>query len=60
MIRTIKVNDDKIKVETRMKTRSGNPMGFKVLVNECEYHFNVLTHQEAMDSGFSKYVKENR
>ena len=58
--RTINVNGDIIKIKSRRKARQANHAGFKVAVNECDYFVAVLTHTEAIEKAYIRYIKENR
>jgi hypothetical protein len=58
--RTINVNGDIIKIKSRRKTSQANHVGFKVQVNEHDYFFAVLTHSEAIEKAYVRYIKENR
>lgn len=60
MKKTIKVNGDTIKLNTRSVTRNGNRLDYRTSVNECEYFYGTLTAQEAMDKSFSQYIKDKR
>jgi hypothetical protein len=62
MQKTITVNGKKIKIVTRAKTSLGNFCGYRTKITcddkTIEYHCNTLDIQEAMDSGFVRWVKE--
>ncbi len=64
--KTIRVADSKIKLQTRLRTRSGNPMGYVVRVDDTligeprRYYVNTLHSQEAMDTAYVRHIKATR
>ena len=60
MQRTITVNQEIIKIQTRKRTHMRNPVGYYVTVNGDKMHVGVLNEQEAMDIGFVRWLKKNR
>jgi len=59
---TINVNGDKIRIKARASyTHNGNYNGYIVRVNDKRYHFHsLMVMQEAIDTAYVKYVRENR
>ena len=60
MTKTIIVNNEKIIIKSKIKTRQGNHCGYTVNINGKNYFYFTLNEQEARDICFTKWVKENK
>ena len=56
--RTFYVDGQKIKIVTVRRTWLANPAGFYVTINGKRYFRNYLTREEAEDSAYVAWVKE--